>query len=174
MKEIIYDGKVMPIGHLAPKMVACPCAQIGRDLAIKVIFANHCYTVAFSATEHSADQIILYNSPGRPRVFCPIRYGLSHRLPDLIEKLPSQKVHQTTQTRNYVYVVPLKVKDQVYEIYFMLQRAQAEDKADLRLTVESAYPVEAPPALPKRPASIRFIVLAHKVLTNQPVRFAPR
>jgi hypothetical protein len=174
VKDILHNGEVMPIGHLAPKMIGCPCEHIKRDLSIRVIFANHCYTEEFSAEKHSHDQIILYDSPDRPRVFCPIRYKLSHRLPDLIDALPAQRVHQTTQVRNYVYVVPLKVERQVYEIYFMLQRAQAEDAADLRLTIESAYPVEVPSILPKRPSTIRFRVLAYKVLANQPVKFAAR
>jgi hypothetical protein len=55
----------------------------------------------------------------------------------------------------------------------MLQRAAADDKVDLRLTVESAYP-NGGTNIRKRPRTIRFMVLAHKVLTNQPVRFAPR
>jgi hypothetical protein len=174
IKEIRHNGQVMPIAHLEPKLITCPCEPIKRDLLIRVIFANHCYTEEFSSSKHSHDEIVHYDSPERPRVFCPIRYNLSHRLPDLIVALPKNKVHQTTQIRNYVYFVPLKVERQTYEIYFMLQRASAEDEADLRLTVESAYPVDSPSVLPKRPNAIRFIVLAHKILTNQSVRFAAR
>jgi hypothetical protein len=172
--SILHNGKLMPLGHLAPRMITCPCDDIGRDLAIRVVFANHCYTKAFSATEHSADDIVHYDSPERPRVFCQVRYALSHKLPSLIDGLPTRKVHQTTQARNYVYVVPLEIGHQVYEIYFMLQRAGPDDKADLRLTVESAYSVVTPTAVAKRPQAIRFRILAHKVLTNQRVRFAPR
>jgi hypothetical protein len=56
----------------------------------------------------------------------------------------------------------------------MLQRAAPTDAADLRLTVESAYRDEGPLNLRKRPNAIRFAVLAHKVLMNQRVHFAPR
>ena len=144
----------MPVGHLAPNQIECPCAQIGRDLIIRVAFANHCYTEAFSSAQHQANEIILYDAPDRPRVFCPIRYDLSFKLPVLIKILPQRKVHQTTQVRNYVYAVPLDMGGQIYEIYFMLQRAQPEDAADLRLTVESAYPVSVPSPTPKRPNAI--------------------
>jgi hypothetical protein len=68
----------------------------------------------------------------------------------------------------------LSAGDQTYDIFFMLQRMARADGADLRLTVESAYPKGRPLVLPKRPNDIRFGVLAHKVFMRQPVRFAPR
>jgi hypothetical protein len=95
-------------------------------------------------------------------------------LPKLIPELPNSKVHQTSQSRNYVYVVPLELGGNPYEIYFMLQRAAPDDAVDLRLTVESAYRSDGPLKLRNRPNAIRFAVLAHKVLMNQPVRFRPR
>jgi hypothetical protein len=172
---IRYEGVDYPLGHLAPLLIACRCEPIGRDLAIRVTFANHCYTEAFDGTVHKREHIVLYDAPTRPRVFCPVRYGLSKRLPALVDELPTRKVHRTSSPReNYVYVVLLKEDNITYEIYFMLQRAQAGDGVDLRLTVESAYPVLVPTALPKRPHAIRFMVLAHKVLANQPRTFGPR
>lgn len=86
---------------------------------------------------------------------------------------PNRKVHQTAQLRNYVYVVPLEVDGKNYEIYFMLQRASGGEMADLRLTIESAHP-NGGFNVRKRPREIRFVVLAHKVLTKQRVHFAPR
>jgi hypothetical protein len=173
LQPIIHNGKEMPIDHLAPFTFPCPCPDIGRDLMIRSICANHCYTEKYDATCHATADIILTEGAGRHRVFCPIRYGLSFQLPALITNLPQHKVHQTGQTRNYVYVVPLQVGGQHYEVYFMLQRASAADGADLRLTVESAYP-NGGSNLRKRPRAIRFAILAHKVLTNQRVHFAPR
>jgi hypothetical protein len=152
----LHDGREVDIGHLAPRMVACPCEPIGRDLTIRVVYKNHCYSEAFCEARHAKEEILFYDSPESPRVFCPIRHGLSHQLPALIERLPSQKVHQTPEARNYVYVVSLRVSNQIYEIYFMLQRAQPEDEADLRLTIESAYPVETAGALPNRPNKFDF------------------
>lgn len=154
--------------------IACPCESIGRDLVIDVIFANHCYTEKFVDGLHTVEQIILTEAEDRHRVFCPIRYELSHSLPSLIAELPNRRVHQTSQTRNYVYIVPLRIQNRPYEIYFMLQRAAPGSTSDLRLTVESAYVDEDGSNIRKRPNKIRFVVLAHKVLTNQAVRFAPR
>lgn len=174
MKPILHNGQEMPIGHLAPTSLRCDCSKIGRDLVVRAIFANHCYTKAFDPEAHTNEQIIHYDSPERPRVFCPVRHELSYGLPTLVAELPARKVHQTAQRRNYVYVVPLEVNWQAYEIYFMIQRAQKVEGCDLRLTIESAYPVLAPAVLPKRPNNIRFRLLAYKVFAGQEVRFAPR
>ncbi len=81
---------------------------------------------------------------------------------------------QTPERRNYVYVVALAVEEVDYEIYFMLQRAGKKEGMDLRLTVESAYPVDEPSKLPAKPGAIRFTVLATKVWKGEEVRFAPR
>jgi hypothetical protein len=174
VKPILHNGEEMPIEHLAPMYVKYDCTVIGRGIVVRVIFANHCYTEEFDPQAHAKEQIILYDAPDRPRIFCPIRYGLSKQLPEIITELHTKRVHQTSQRRNYVYALHLRVENRLYEIYFMLQRAQADELADLRLTVESAYPVAAPTILPKRPNNIRFAILAAKVLRNQPVKFAAR
>jgi hypothetical protein len=75
---------------------------MNRELIIDVAFANHCYTKQFIDGDHDPEQIILTEAKNRHRIFCPIRYELSHRLPDLIKVLPNSKVHQTPQQRNYV------------------------------------------------------------------------
>lgn len=136
--------------------LVCPCPQIGRDLVIEVDFRSHCYPEKFDPDKHTQEQILLYDAPGRPRVFCPIRYGLSARLPDIICELPKSRVFQTAQIRNYVFVTTLDISNQYYEVYFMIQRAESVHGIDLRLTVESAYPVIVPSPLPKRPQKSGF------------------
>lgn len=174
MELTLHSGEVVSISHLAGGQITCPCDTIKRDLVIRVAYTHHCYTEAFDEEKHSREEIIVYDSPERPRVFCPIRYKLSLDLPALLERLPKARVYQTPEARNYVYVVSLTISNQLYEIYFMLQRAQAEDKADLRLTVESAYPSETAPVTKKRPREIRFLVLSQKVLMRQAIKFAAR
>jgi hypothetical protein len=172
LRPIVHQGQDISISHLAPFELMCPCPEV-RDLKIDIDFRNHCYTEKFDNTKHERSQIVLYDGP-HPRVFCPVRHGLSYKLPAIIKDLPTQRVHQTHERRNYVYVVPLQVDQRIYEVYFMLQRAEPNAPADLRLTVESAYPVAVPHVLPKRPNAIRFVVLARKIFLNQPVRFAAR
>ena len=175
-KPAVHDGQAVPsLDHLTPFTFDCPCPDIRpRPLSIRAQFTNHCYTESYDSNVHAPEQIIITEAKDRHRVFCAVRYELSHRLRPAILELPSRKVHQTSKFRNYVYVVPLEIGGNPYEIYFMLQRAAPDDKADLRLTVESAYRSTGPLNLRSRPNTIRFAVLAHKVLTKQPVRFAVR
>jgi hypothetical protein len=93
------------------------------------------------------------------------------RLPEIISKLPKSRVFQTAQSRNYVFVTTLNISNQYYEVYFMIQRADGVGGIDLRLTVESAYPVITPSPLPKRPRKIWFEILARKVLRREEIRF---
>jgi hypothetical protein len=55
-----------------------------------------------------------------------VRYKLSHYLPKVIPELPNSKVHPTSQSRNYVYVVPIEIGGNPSEIYFMLRRVPIE------------------------------------------------
>lgn len=154
--------------------IACPCEAIGRNLVIEVDFSNHCYSKKFIEGEHRKEEIIVHEAKGRKRVFCPERHGLSLRLPAIIAELPNCKVHQTRQSRNYIYVVPLEIAQQFYEIYFMIQRAEDRPGIDLRITVESAYPVTELSPLPKRPGSIKFQLLARKILRREKIEFSAR
>jgi hypothetical protein len=172
-KPVIIDGRKFSTDHLAPMSIRCRCEDVDHNLSICVDFSNHCYTERFDVSRHDWTQIIVRDSGGA-RVFCQTRHGLSLRLPDIVRRLPEETVYQTTQKRNYVYAVPLDIAGQLYEIFFMLQRADSDLVADLRMTIESAYPTDDPSPRPKRPNGIRFKVLAFKVLRRQPVRFAPR
>jgi len=172
LKPIKYGGQVMKLDHLAPVTFDCPCPDIGRPLSIRAHFTNHCYTEAYDPALHRPDRVVLRDGNGLLRAFCPVRYELSHQLPTLITNLPdNKKVHGTGEGRNYVYAVGLDDKESPYEIYFRLRRTVGND---LRLTVESAYCRDGLSNLRRRPNAIRFAVLAHKIATGQPVRFAPR
>jgi len=173
LKSITFGGAEVSIDHLAPMQMGCSCPNIGRTLTIKVAFSHHCYTEGFDADKHERKQIIVRDGSG-PRVFCPIRHDLSFRLPQIVRSIPNNRVYQTAQQRNYVYAIPLDIKGQIYEVFFMLQNAERVAGIDLRMTIESAYPVNAPLPLPKRPNAIRFTILAYKVLRREPVRFAAR
>ncbi|MEX2126736.1 MAG: hypothetical protein WD871_00630 [Xanthobacteraceae bacterium] len=174
MKPIVCNGQTYTIDHLAPMNIECPCEEVGRPLVIGVDFANHCYTEAYVEGAHTKEQILLYEAADRARVFSPDRHGLSFRLPDVVRALPGARVHQTAEVRNYVYVVPLEVNTRTYEVYFMIQRAEADPKLDLRVTIESAYSPPVPTILPKKPRTIRFKILAYKTLKRDPIKFAAR
>jgi hypothetical protein len=89
VKPVIYNGEEMPIDHLAPMSITCPCSPIGRELIIDVSFANHCYSEAFIADVHDSEQIILTEAEDRHRIL-PVRVGLLEPL-DVIGAPPGPK-----------------------------------------------------------------------------------
>ena len=169
---LIIGGLTVDLAHLEPFALAC--AVDGRDnaLVINVRFSNHCFTEAFVDGVHSAETIVMDHKT--KRAFSQVRYACSRSLPAALARLPSGKVHQTAEQRNYVYATTIESDHgELYEIYFTLKKAGGE-LGDLNLFVESAYPVDVATARPKRPRAIRFKVLALKIFRNEAVRFAAR
>lgn len=95
----------------------------------------------------------------------------------MVATLPTAKVHQTPERRNYLYATALIEPPELeYRMFFTVRRAPVEARHHLDLFVESAYAVEIgdPKARLKRPNTVRFQVLALKTYRNEPLRFAPR
>ena len=170
MKPVSYRGQIFSIDHLAPQVITCPCTGLDRELIILVSFANHCYTRSFDVNIHAKNDILLYDSPNRARVFCPTRHKLSFLLPKIVTDFPSKRVHQTTSKRNYVFSARIHDGRVTYNAFFMLQRAPKTEAADLRMTIESAYPEDRIDVS----GSVRFTLLAHHTYVGKSIRFAPR
>ena len=168
--KIVFRDAEYSIEHLAPSQFACPSIEMQRDLIIEASFANHCYTRAFDGRLHKKEEIMLYESVDRPRVFCPDRYGLSHRLPQIVSSLPRHKVRQTYEGRNYVFSTVIDIAGAFYDVFFMLQK-EHNGPADLRLTVESAYVRKA---RLDTGGTVRFTILAHHTYIGKRVKFARR
>ena len=95
----------------------------------------------------------------------------------MVALLPAAKVHQTPERRNYVYYGEAPLDDgRALQMFFRLSRAGGRAQelgCDLDMFVESAY-VADELVKRKRPSSIRFLLLAYKVLRGEEVRFAAR
>lgn len=91
-------------------------------------------------------------------------------LPAILAALPSAKVEQTHEGRNYVRFVTVDPDQPRYGVFFTLKRNR-EEGHHLSLFVESAYcdPDPNPTA-----GQVRFKVLAAKVFQNQPISFKGR
>ena len=170
--KITFRGVEYSIAHLAPMQFNCPCRVLGRDLIIVADFANHRYTRNFDPVLHDHGDIVHYDNPMRPRVFCLDRYALSAHLPGIVTTLPTKKVKQTFEGRNYVFSTTVGIGATIYDIFFMLQRSSVAAGTDLRLTVESAY--SPANARRKTAGAIRFVILAHHVYVGKRIKFSPR
>ncbi len=160
------------LAHLEPFTMDVDSLAAKRKLRVRVIFSNHCFTTSCEPESTPAGYPVFETSSG-PRTFCPIRYGLSFSLPDLIRHLcdPKAKVWETAARRNWCRSIKIDDPEGPYHVFFEIRREVAEDRRkhqELRLTVESAYhedPKEGPPNLL---GAMGFVLLCGKIYMRQP------
>ena len=134
--DLTIAGELVTFGHLEPVRLVCPVAMLGRDLAIDVRFANHCYSAEFDPAVHDPAWTIMDGR--RRRAFDRGRYEASHRLPAMVAALPTVSVWQTRQERNFVYFVISD--DGTGHDSPMFFNAKWGETAHVALFVESAHP----------------------------------
>ena len=156
--------------HLAPRAIACQRPDGLPPMRISVAFSHHCYTVRLDAGAGGLRVV----ERGDARLFDVERWELSRaHLAGMVEALPMAVVEDTWEQRNYRFAIRAAVAGgRHYQMFFGLRRAEGPD-ADLRLFVESAYPIP-PASRPKGPGVIRFAVLAMKVLRGDRIGHPPR
>jgi hypothetical protein len=147
--------------------------KAGKLLRVHVRFTTHCFTKKYDPETHPEGTPIINDANGRPRSFCPVRYGLSLRLPDLIKALnhPKASVRQTAEERNWLHSVTVDDPRGKYHVFFELRRAASEVRhlQDLALMVESAYPQDLAEPAPAVRGAMGFVLLCGKVYTGEPV-----
>lgn len=166
------DGKPVEFTHLAPWSLACPVVPavpgVPGELLISVRYSCHCFTDHY--TDGVSEPALLWMDHKQRRVFCRQRYAWSRKLPEILESLPSAKVEQTHERRNYVRFVTVDPERPQYGVFFTLKRNRQEGH-HLSLFVESAY---CDPDPNPTVGQVRFKVLAAKVFQNQPISFKGR
>lgn len=167
-------GQVYDLSHLDPFQFEANSVKVPRPLRINVRFTTHCFSEAFDPARHSADEPAIMDGQRR-RAFCPDRYALSPRLPDLIRRLanPGARVHETAARRNWMYgaTVEIPVAGTRYQIFFELRRTVPERRRlqDLDMVVESAYPADPSRPEPNILGRVNFLLLAGSVYVGKPV-----
>lgn len=168
--SLAVDGEAVDFTHLEPFTFTCVTEGRPDGAVISVSFSNHCFTESFVPEAHEG-RPTMRDDRGRERAFCPVRYGLSLRLPELVRALPAGQVFQTPEA-NYVRV---QLDDGLeYRMYFNIRRAPPGSDHHLRMFVESAYPPDGRALATRRMQKVRFKLVVDKLLKNQKLRFAPR
>jgi hypothetical protein len=171
---LVIRGEAYALVHLDPFTFAVASDKVPRPLLVNVRFTSHCYTDAFDATRHPADEPAIMDGVRR-RAFAPVRYALSHRLPALIRSLadPRAKVRETSARRNWMYsaVVDIPAEGTRYAVFFELRRTPAERRrlSDLELVVESAYPMDPARPEPNILGAVGFVLLAGTIFLGKRV-----
>ena len=77
-------GRRFAFAHLEPFQMDIDSLKAGRILRVHVRFTMHCFTRGHEVATHPADEPVLHDAGGRPRMFCIVRFDLSARLPGMI------------------------------------------------------------------------------------------
>jgi len=171
-RPLVINGTQINLDHLEPLSLDCPTPDQQHPLRINVRFSMHCFTQGGDLDQIAPALLIMDHK--RPRAFDQLRYDLSKKLPDIIKSLPTMKVYQTPEQRNYLYFSALaELAGMEYQVFFSLKKAGRKHGHHLELFVESAYSAETVNRK-RRPHSIRFAILAMKVYKGERVRFAAR
>lgn len=169
--ELVIAGQHIDLSHLDPFTFVINSKQAKRDLRVHVTFSNHCFSRCYDEARHPVGEPVIDARSARPRTFCPIRYRLSQRVPELIRTLnhPKTKVWETTSERNWCYSITIDDPEGPYHVFFEIRRASRDRRQwqDLHLVVESAYHQDEKDG-PKLKGSMAFILLCGKVYLGEP------
>lgn len=138
--------------HLNPFTMRFSSISARRTLRVNITFSNHCFS--FSPAEGGVydDELKLVDHGNRPRIFCPIRYRLSKRVPEIVRSLNNDRcyVWETKTTRNFNYSIEIDDPEGPYHLFMKVTRSTNLKQQEVSVFIESAYhedPEKGPPDL---------------------------
>jgi hypothetical protein len=166
---ITIEDNVYSFGYLNPFEHIFYSEKAKKQIRVIIKFSNHCFTKACENSNENTQ--IIKDSGNRDRVFCPIRYQASTQLPTIIQQLleANAKVWQTQQERNWVHTVTIQTPQGPYHVFFEVKRATKHDRADLRISVESAYPEDPQRGPPGVRGNMRIETLCTNTFLGRPI-----
>lgn len=174
-QPIVVGEKTFPLDHLEPFTFTFTSVRAKRDLRVHVTFTNHCFSEKFEPEEaiQESDEsgAVFPDHANRLRIFCEVRYRLSHMLPSVIASLndPRIKVSETAAERNWCYT--MRIEDPVgpYYVFFEVRRAGkvALGRQELNLIVESAYHQDPQRPEPALKGAMSFHLLCTKIFLGE-------
>lgn len=157
--DVQHNGESYSLAHLNPFEMRFYGQKVKKELAITVIFSDHCFTERADKSKRSSE-----------RVFSPERFELSHNLPDILKGMCNEKVkvYQTSARRNFAYVVKIESNGKDYNVFFEVRKGNKSKQSDLVLRVESAYVFDDGNEL-QFSGNIRFLILCQKIYLGEKI-----
>ncbi|HEX8578001.1 MAG TPA: hypothetical protein VF655_00215 [Allosphingosinicella sp.] len=150
-----------PLNHLRSFRVVVPAQDpLAAPAVLQVTFSNHVYTEKWDPGVHTLDRLIV--EKGEERAFCPVGYGCSIVLPQLINSHVTGKAFEGRDSkgaRNHFFYA--QADSISYPIYFRLGPAGRIPGAHGILHIISAY------QNPRLPARHRFQAIKFARLVHQ-------
>jgi hypothetical protein len=156
--EHVIDPAVYDLRHLDPFVVAVTLKD-GSKRQVLVSFGCHTFTREF--TEDDPENHVFVSDTDR-RCFCPMRYGYSLHLPEIVARSITGRVF-FSEGRNLLCVDWLPGLEVPYAAFFNLVRFR-EKGLDAAMFVVSAYDK---PNLPDKLPAIGFATLLKHVLEGK-------
>ena len=167
-KFILSDGQKHDITHLSGFVFGyVQQASKGKEAKIyslDVEFSWHCFT-----KEAKVGDAHIITRNREQRCFCPDRYALSFRLPDLILSLDRDMCRQTGKGNFLlIKVVDAAGVEHDYEIYFQITKRGK--RQNMLLSIESAYVRTKVDHYRSKKKPIRFSTIVFNRLHNKQIR----
>lgn len=158
--DVHHNGESYSLAHLNPFEMSFYGQKVKKELKLRVIFSDHCFTERADKLQRSSE-----------RVFSLKRFNLSLMLPDILKGMCNEKVkvYQTSARRNFAYVVKIENNGQEYNVFFEVRKNNKSKQTDLVLRVESAYTFDDGNEL-QYSGNIRFLILCQKIYLGEKIK----
>ena len=134
-----FEGANYPLTHLKGFRVVVPAKDpLASAATLQVTFSPHVYSERWDEAKHAPER--RFDNDGEARAFCPVRYGCSIKLRDLIGYGVGGKVllgrDGKGASNHFFYCAADGIP---YPVYFRLGRADRINGVDGILHIISAY-----------------------------------
>ncbi len=163
--DTVYD-----LGHLHPCELLYEQPAQGEKPAVTysvdVTFSLHCFTRSIPK-QGPYDRSLLYRSSLEERLFDPVRYEYSKRLPDIVRTLGQRKCMKTGHGNFFtVELIDQNGTTVDYDVFFTA--AKSSRRGRITLFIQSAFVREKKKLPAGKP--VRFTVILYNTLNNKPIR----
>lgn len=154
-------GAEYPLRHLSRFTVVVPAKDpLASPAELQVTFSDHVFSEKWDETRHTAEH--RYETDGEVRAFCPVRYGCSINLREIVEYHVAGKAFESRDGNGVLNHFFYADADGIaYPVFFRLRKSDRFAGADGILHIVSAYQNPNLPAK-NRLQSIKFARLVHQ------------
>lgn len=155
-------GAEYPLRHLCRFTVVVPAKDpLGSPATLQVTFSHHVFSEKWDILRHTPEH--RYEAEGEIRAFCPVRYGCSINLREIVEYHVAGKAFESRDGNGVLNHFFYADADGIaYPVFFRLRKSDRIAGIDGILHIVSAYQNPNLPAK-HRLQTIKFARLVHQI-----------
>jgi hypothetical protein len=154
-------GTEYPLRHLSRFTVVVPAKDpLASPATLLATFSHHVFSEKWDEAHHTAEH--RYEADGEVRAFCPVRYGCSINLREIVEYHVAGKAFESRDGNGVLNHFFYADADGIaYPVFFRLRKSDRIVGVDGLLHIVSAYQNPKLPAKHKHNA-VKFARLVHQ------------